>query len=168
MATKYNDIVTLRSMRPAYNIKNEGPDDWKTFIANDQFNDLLKKTISAVRNNDADSHKAIWVAGTYGSGKSHAGAVLKHLLCDDVADIKDYVDEEFGEDKYALLRNSIVQLREQKRLFPVNLYGQQAIAHEADLSLQVQKEVIRALKEAGIKLTVQTDFDNYIQPLVSR
>lgn len=150
-------------MRPAYNIKNEGPDDWKTFIANDQFNDLLKKTISAVRNNDADSHKAIWVAGTYGSGKSHAGAVLKHLLCDDVKDIVDYVNEEYGEEKYNLLRNSILKLRESKRLFPVSLYGQQAIAHEADLSLQVQKEVIRALKNAGIKLTVQTDFDNYIQ-----
>ena len=163
MATKYNDIVTLRSMRPAYNIKNEGPDDWKTFIANDQFNDLLKKTISAVRNNDADSHKAIWVAGTYGSGKSHAGAVLKHLLCDDVKDIADYVNEEYGEEKYNLLRNSILKLRESKRLFPVNLYGQQAIAHEADLSLQVQKEVMQALKNAGIKLTVQTDFDNYIQ-----
>lgn len=163
MATKYNDIVTLRSMRPAYNIKNEGPDDWKTFIANDQFNDLLKKTISAVRNNDADSHKAIWVAGTYGSGKSHAGAVLKHLLCDEVKDIVDYVNEEYGEEKYNLLRNSILKLRESKRLFPVNLYGQQAIAHEADLSLQVQKEVIQALKNAGIKLTVQTDFDNYIQ-----
>jgi len=163
MATKYNDIVTLRSMRPAYNIKNEGPDDWKTFIANDQFNDLLKKTISVVRNNDADSHKAIWVAGTYGSGKSHAGAVLKHLLCDDVKDIADYVNEEYGEEKYNLLRNSILKLRESKRLFPVNLYGQQAIAHEADLSLQVQKEVIQALKNAGIKLTVQTDFDNYIQ-----
>lgn len=163
MATKYNDIVTLRSMRPAYNIKNEGPDDWKTFIANEQFNDLLKKTISAVRNNDADSHKAIWVAGTYGSGKSHAGAVLKHLLCDDVKDIADYVNEEYGEEKYNLLRNSILKLRESKRLFPVNLYGQQAIAHEADLSLQVQKEVIQALKNAGIKLTVQTDFDNYIQ-----
>lgn len=93
MAKKYNDIVTLRSMRPAYNIKNEGPDDWKTFIANDQFNDLLRKTISAVRNNDADSHKAIWVAGTYGSGKSHAGAVLKHLLCDRLEDIIDYVNE---------------------------------------------------------------------------
>lgn len=150
-------------MRPAYNIKNEGPDDWKTFIANDQFNDLLKKTISAVRNNDADSHKAIWVAGTYGSGKSHAGAVLKHLLCDEVKDIVDYVNEEYGEEKYNLLRNSILKLRESKRLFPVNLYGQQAIAHEADLSLQVQKEVIRALKNAGVKLTVQTDFDNYIQ-----
>lgn len=168
MATRYNDIVTLRSMRPAYNIKNEGPDDWKTFIANDQFNDLLKKTINAVRNNDADSHKAIWVAGTYGSGKSHAGAVLKHLLCDKVEDIVDYVNEEYAEDKYSLLRNSILKLRESKRLFPVNLYGQQAIAHEADLSLQIQKEVIRALKEAGIKLTVRTDFDNYIQHIESR
>lgn len=167
MATKYNDIVTLRSMRPAYNIKNEGPDDWKTFIANDQFNDLLKKTISAVRNNDADSHKAVWVAGTYGSGKSHAGAVLKHLLCDKVEDIEDYVNEEYAEDKYALLRNSIFKLRENKRLFPINLYGQQSIAHEADLSLQVQKEVIRALKAAGIQLTVQTDFDNYIQHIES-
>lgn len=167
MATKYNDIVTLRSMRPAYNIKNEGPDDWKTFIANDQFNDLLKKTISAVRNNDADSHKAVWVAGTYGSGKSHAGAVLKHLLCDKVEDIEDYVNEEYAEDKYALLRNSIFKLRESKRLFPVNLYGQQSIAHEADLSLQVQKEVIRALKNAGILITVQTDFDNYIQHIGS-
>ncbi len=167
MATRYNDIVTLRSMRPAYNIKNEGPKDWETFIANDQFNDLLKKTISAVRNNDADSHKAIWVAGTYGSGKSHAGAVLKHLLCDKVEAITTYVNEEYGEEKYALLRNSIMQLREQKRLFPVNLYGQQSIAHEADLSLQVQKEVIRALKDAGIKLMVQTDFDNYIQHMES-
>ena len=74
-----------------------------------------------------------------------------------------YVNEEYGEEKYNLLRNSILKLRESKRLFPVNLYGQQAIAHEADLSLQVQKEVIRALKNAGIKLTVQTDFDNYIQ-----
>ena len=163
MATRYNDIVSLRSMRPAYNIQNERPDDWKTFIANDQFNDLLKKTISAVRNNDADTHKPIWVAGTYGSGKSHAGSVLKHLLCDEVDDIEEYVNEEYKDAKYEHLRNSIMQLREKKRLFPVNLYGQQTIAHEADLSLQVQKEVIRALKAAEITLTVRTDFDNYIQ-----
>lgn len=163
MATKYNDIVTLRSMRPAYNIKNEGPDDWKTFIANDQFNDLLSKAISAVRNNDADAHKPIWVAGTYGSGKSHAGAVLKHLLCDEASSIEDYVNEEYKAEKYGKLRNAILQLRKDKRLFPVNLYGQQAIAHEVDLSLQIQKEVIRALKGAGITLTLRTDFDNYIQ-----
>lgn len=163
MATKYNDIVTLRSMKPAYNIKYEGPDDWKSFIANDQFNDLLRKTISAVRNNDADNHKPIWIAGTYGSGKSHAGAVLKHLLCDSIDKITEYVDEEYHDSKYDLLRNSLMNLRHDTRLFPINLYGQQDIAHEADLSLQLQKEVKNALKKEGISITVQTDFDNYIQ-----
>lgn len=163
MATKYNDIVTLRSMKPAYNIKYEGPDDWKSFIANDQFNDLLRKTISAVRNNDADNHKPIWIAGTYGSGKSHAGAVLKHLLCDSIDKITEYVDEEYHDSKYDLLRNSLMNLRHDTRLFPVNLYGQQDIAHETDLSLQLQKEVKNALKKEGISITVQTDFDNYIQ-----
>jgi len=150
-------------MKPAYNIKYEGPDDWKSFIANDQFNDLLRKTISAVRNNDADNHKPIWIAGTYGSGKSHAGAVLKHLLCDSIDKITEYVDEEYHDSKYDLLRNSLMNLRHDTRLFPVNLYGQQDIAHEADLSLQLQKEVKNALKKEGISITVQTDFDNYIQ-----
>lgn len=167
MASRYNDIVTLRSMKPAYNIRYEGPDDWKTFIANDQFNDLLRKTISAVRNNDADNHKAIWIAGTYGSGKSHAGAVLKHLLCDSVEDIKEYVEEEYHDSKYDVLRNSLLTLRQGVRLFPVNLYGQQDIAHEADLSLQIQKEVKNALKKEGISITVKTDFDNYIQHIDS-
>ena len=91
---KYSDIVTLRSMRPAYNIQEEGLGEWKTFIANDQFNDILFRMIKAVRNNDADNHKSIWIAGTYGTGKSHAGAVLKHLFCDTVEDISEYVEEE--------------------------------------------------------------------------
>lgn len=87
----YSQIITLRHMRPAYSIREERSGEWKTFIANDQFNDVLMKAIRAVRCNDADTHKSLWISGTYGTGKSHAGAVIKHLLCDPVEDIKDYV-----------------------------------------------------------------------------
>lgn len=160
---KYSEIVTLRSMRPAYNIQEEAQDEWKTFIANDQFNDILGRMVKAVRNNDADHHKSVWIAGTYGTGKSHAGAVLKHLFCDPLEEIEDYVREEYKRDKYAVLRNSVLKVREQKRLFPVNLYGQQSIAHEEDLSLQLQKQIKSSLKEAGIDITVQTDFDTLVQ-----
>jgi hypothetical protein len=160
---KYSDIVTLRSMRLAYNIQEEGLGEWKTFIANDQFNDILNRMVKAVRNNDASYHKSIWIAGTYGTGKSHAGAVLKHLFCDPIDDIREYVEEEYKKDKYALLRNAVLGVREQKRLFPVNLYGQQSIAHEEDLSLQLQKEIKNALDKACIKIVVQTDFDTLVQ-----
>ena len=74
---RYNDIVTLRSMRPAYNIQEESKDEWKTFIANDLFNGVLEDMIKAVANNDADNHKSMWIAGTYGTGKSHAGAYAR-------------------------------------------------------------------------------------------
>ena len=69
MATRYSDIITLGTSRTVYNIREEGPKDWESFIANDQFNALLDKTVKAVMNNDPDNHKSIWMAGTYGSGK---------------------------------------------------------------------------------------------------
>ncbi len=160
---RYSDIVQLRSMRPAYNIQEEGIGEWKTFIANDQFNDILNRMIKAVRNNDADHHKSIWIAGTYGTGKSHAGAVLKHLFCDSIEEIQEYIEDEYKKDKYALIRSSILSVRQHKRLFPVNLYGQQSIAHEEDLSLQLQKEIRNALNKADINITVKTDFDVMVQ-----
>ena len=160
---RYSDIVQLRSMRPAYNIQEEGIGEWKTFIANDQFNDILNRMIKAVRNNDADHHKSIWIAGTYGTGKSHAGAVLKHLFCDPIEEIQEYIEDEYKKDKYALIRSSILSVRQHKRLFPVNLYGQQSIAHEEDLSLQLQKEIRNALNKADINITVKTDFDVMVQ-----
>lgn len=160
---RYSDIIKIRSMRPAYNIKEERRDDWKSFIANDQFNELLNKMIKAVINNDADNHKSVWISGTYGSGKSHAGAVLKHLFCDPIDDIREYIDEEYKDDKYATLRTSLYKVRAKKRLFPVELYGQQNIAHQEDLSLQLQKEISLALHKAGIDLAVKTDFDTLIE-----
>lgn len=163
MATKYSDIITIREGKPAYNIADEEGQQWKDFIANKQFNEILKKVIKSVRNTDVDAHRSFWIQGTYGTGKSHASAVIKHLLCDDVEAIKDFVDTEYGESQYQLLRNDIYALREKKRLFPITLYGQNLISHKEDLSLQLQRSISDALQKAGISITVKTDFDNYVE-----
>lgn len=162
MATKYSDIIELSKTRTVYSIREESPADWKTFIANDQFNTVLDTVVKAVLNNDAEKHKSIWIAGTYGTGKSHAAAVIKHLLCDPIDDIKDYIDVEYKDSKFDILRTNLTVLRQQKRLFPVNLYGQQSITHEEDLSLQIQREIKESLKKAGVDVTVRTDFDSYV------
>lgn len=162
MATKYSDIIALRGQKAAYNIQTEEDGAWRVFIANEQFNDILRKVINSVYNNDTNVHKSFWIEGTYGTGKSHAAAVIKHLLCDSVDDISEYVNEEYADPKYAVLKNSIFDLRSRKRLFPVTMYGQNKIAHKDDLSLQMQGEIKKALLKAGIDIDVKTDYDNYV------
>ena len=162
MATKYSDIIALRGQKAAYNIQTEEDGAWRVFIANEQFNDILRKIINAVYNNDTNVHKSFWIEGTYGTGKSHAAAVIKHLLCDPVSEISEYVNEEYADPKYAVLKNSIFDLRTKKRLFPVTMYGQNKIAHKDDLSLQMQGEIKKALLKANLDIDVKTDYDNYV------
>lgn len=163
MATRYSDVVTLRESLPAYNIENEPFGAWKSFIANKQFNEILHKVVQSVRNNDPDNHRSFWIDGTYGSGKSHAGAVIQHLLSDTIEEVSDYVNQEFSGPDKALLRQDILSLRDSKRLLPVHMYGQQKISQESDLSLQLQCQVKEALKREKIVIEdVKTDFDNYM------
>lgn len=162
MANRYSDIIALRGQKAAYNIQTEEDGAWRVFIANEQFNDILRKVISAVYNNDTNVHKSFWIEGTYGTGKSHAAAVIKHLLCDPVSEISEYVNEEYKDPKYAVLRNSIFDLRTKKRLFPVTMYGQNKISNKDDLGLQMQGEIKKALLKAGLDLDVTTDYDIFV------
>lgn len=164
MADRYSDIVDLRSGRSTYYIEDEKDGEWSVFIVNEQFNDILWKVIRSTQNNDYDMHKSFWIEGTYGSGKSHAGAVIKHLLCDNVNEIEDWVNNEYKRPQFNTLRSSIFNLRKKKRLLPVTMYGNTNISHPDDLSLQLQRKIQTALISAGLTdLNVKTDFDSYVE-----
>ena len=162
MAKRYSDAIRIRETKSAYNIQTEESNEWKNFIPNEQFNEILQKVIGSVSNKVVDEHRSFWLEGTYGTGKSHAAAVIKHLLCDPIQEIEDYISVEYGADKYSIIREALYALRENTRLFPVTMYGPCSISNRDDLSLQIQLHVTQALHEAGLDVTVQTDFDNYI------
>ena len=162
MATTYNDIIKRRSGRAAYSIEEEKEGQWTSFIPNEQFNSVLRTVVKSVRGNDIDSHKSFWINGTYGTGKSHAVAVITHLLCDPVEAITDWVNMEYREEKFKLIREQIYSLRKNKRLFPVKLEGLHDMAHASDLPLVLQSAVIKALKDKDIDLVVDTDYDQLI------
>ena len=104
MATTYNDIIRKRAGRAAYSIEEEKDGQWTSFIPNEQFNQVLRTVLRSVRGNDIDAHKSFWINGTYGTGKSHAVAVITHLLSDTVDKIKDWVVYEYSGDKFKLIR----------------------------------------------------------------
>lgn len=159
---KYSDIIKLRGGKAAYNIKEEKATEWTSFIPNEQFNNVLRTVLRSVRNNDIDVHKSFWINGTYGTGKSHAAAVVGHLLGDDVNDIREWVDYEYADPKFKGIRNDIYTLRAEKRLLVVKLYGLAAMTHPLDLALVVQQGVEATLRDCGIDLCVPTDFECYI------
>lgn len=162
MATKYDDIIKIRGGKAAYDISEEKQGEWVSFIPNEQFNNVLRTVIKSVRNNDIDNHKSFWINGTYGTGKSHAVAVISHLLGDRVEDIRDWVDYEYKDSKLERIRESIYSLRKTKRLLTVNVYGLRSMTHPGDLALVLQKVVTDTLRKHKIEIAVSTDYENYI------
>lgn len=162
MATKYDDIIKIRGGKAAYDISEEKQGEWVSFIPNEQFNNVLRTVIKSVRNNDIDNHKSFWINGTYGTGKSHAVAVISHLLGDWVEDICDWVDYEYKDSKFERIRESIYSLRKTKRLLTVNVYGLRSMTHPGDLALVLQKAVTDTLRKHKIEIAVSTDYENYI------
>ncbi len=165
MATKYDDIIKLRGGKAAYDIAEEKQGEWISFIPNEQFNSVLRTVIKSVRGNDIDNHKSFWINGTYGTGKSHAVAVISHLLGDDVEDIRKWVDYEYKDSKFDSIRQAIYSLRENKRLLTVNVYGLGAMTHPGDLALVLQKAVTNTLRKHKIEMAVATDYENYIEQI---
>lgn len=162
MARKYSDAIRIRETKSAYNIQKEEGSEWTNFIPNEQFNGILQKVIGSVSNKVVDEHRSFWLEGTYGTGKSHAAAVIKHLLCDPIEEIDTYIKDEYGADKYSIIRESLYALRKQTRLFPVAMNSTCSISTGEDLPLQIQLHVCQALADAKIDISVKTDFDNYI------
>ena len=150
MARKYSDAIRIRETKSAYNIQKEEGSEWTNFIPNEQFNGILQKVIGSVSNKVVDEHRSFWLEGTYGTGKSHAAAVIKHLLCDPIEEIDTYIKDEYGADKYSIIRESLYALRKQTRLFPVAMNSTCSISTGEDLPLQIQLHVCQALADANI------------------
>lgn len=102
----------------------------------------------------------MWVRGTFGTGKSHASSVVKHLLCDDISSINDYLND-FTD---VPLREKIRAIRGEKRYFPVVLKGVEGAYDIPRFALSLQKETKKALAAAGhADLVVKSDFETAIE-----
>jgi organic radical activating enzyme len=158
---KYSDFISLQDyFHPVFNLQNEASGYWEKFIPTSQFNILLEKTLDAVSSNLPANRKSIWVQGTFGTGKSHAGAVIKHLLCDDVSDLSEYIDCRIDNSN---LKNRLIALRKDKRFFSVVLSGVEGAYNPHTFALTLQRTIKETLRNAGHKISVNSDFENAIE-----
>ena len=154
MATRYADFIKMQDFLPVYDMTAEKPNYWKTFIPTRQFCDLLSRSITAITSAEVGKRRSMWVRGTFGTGKSHASSVVRHLLCDPYEEIEDYLDN-LPDDA---LREQVKSIRKSKRYFPVVLKGVEGAYNISRFRLSLQRETKKALAKAGHDLVVSSDF----------
>ena len=160
MATKYSEYIKMQDFLPVYDMTDETPDMWCTFIPTKQFCDLLQRSITAITSSEISKRRSMWVRGTFGTGKSHASSVVRHLLCDPADEIDNYIQSIPNDATREQLRG----IRKQKKYFPVVLKGVEGAYNIPRFSLSIQRETKKALIAAGYpNLVVHSDFDEAIK-----
>lgn len=160
MATKYSDYIKMQDFLPVYDMTDETPDMWCKFIPTKQFCDLLQRSITAITSTEISKRRSMWVRGTFGTGKSHASSVIRHLLCDDATEIDSYIQNIPND----AIRAQLSAIRKQKRYFPVVLKGVEGAYNIPRFSLSIQRETKKALAAAGhTSLVVRSDFDKALR-----
>lgn len=155
MAQRYSDFVQIqKEFLPVFDILNDDSAQWQSFIPTQQFNDLLSRSITAITSSEASKRKSIWVRGTFGTGKSHASSVVKHLFCDDLGTINPYIE---NIDNVAL-KSQIHSIRKNKRYFSVTLKGVEKAYDIPRFTLSLQRETKKALAKVAPDFVVPSDY----------
>jgi len=162
---KYSEIIGLQEyFHPVFNIENETVNYWKQFIPNDQFYEVLRKTLSAIDTSEPSLRKSIWIQGTFGTGKSHAASVFKHMLFDDYAEVENYIDENIDDSS---LKSKLKNYRGKNKLMPIVLKGLGSISNSRTFALQIEKAVRTSPGFRDLGIVTTSDFDRLIEKVNS-
>jgi hypothetical protein len=94
MSEKYSTYIQLS---PNYesvvdlDAEERNPNLWQEYIVHDDMKKTLEAICRSIEWEGIDKRRSFWIHGAYGTGKSYAAIVLKHLFEDKVANIEDFL-----------------------------------------------------------------------------
>lgn len=156
---RYEDFIKIDSkFYPVFNkeVDENNPELWKSFIPHKGFLELLEKVIKAISRENPKEVKSIWLFGTYGTGKTHAVFVLKHLLEDKEEVIEDYLSR-FHQFLYPY-KDRIKNLRKQGVLVVYKSsagYINSAIKLNLEIQHGIYESYSKRLKNMGLSYTIK-------------
>ena len=80
---KYSTYIELSPhYESVVDIKSElrHPDMWQEYIVHEDMKAAIEAICDSLKYEDEDKRRSFWIHGAYGTGKSYAAIVLKHLF----------------------------------------------------------------------------------------
>ncbi|HOV80676.1 MAG TPA: hypothetical protein PK728_11345 [Bacillota bacterium] len=122
--------------------------NWKSFIPHNAMYDILQKLIKALERSSTGDNRSLWLTGAYGTGKTFASFVLKHLLEDDISEIEDYFK------KHQIITPLWLRfkaLRERNRYLVIYRSSSAHITSSRRLLVEIQEAVKEQLRAQNLK-----------------
>lgn len=94
---KYNTYIELSPhYESVVDIDSESrhPDMWQEYIVHEDMKKAVEVICDSLKYEDEDKRRSFWIHGAYGTGKSYAAIVLKHLFEDDVPSIRRFLSNQ--------------------------------------------------------------------------
>lgn len=97
MAKKYSTFIELS---PHYesvvdiDSESRNPNMWQEYIVHEDMKGAMEAICDSLKYEDEDKRRSFWIHGAYGTGKSYAAIVLKHLFEDDSSNIRKFLSNQ--------------------------------------------------------------------------
>lgn len=146
---RYSDFLAIsEDFIPVFSedVDRNHQGNWKFFIPHAQMRNLLETLIIALERGDAGKTRSLWLTGAYGTGKTFASFVIKHLLEDDLEAIGDYFQ------KHQILTPlwpRFKALRQNNRYLVVYRSASGHITSSRSLMIEVQQAIKDQLRAQG-------------------
>ncbi len=116
---------------------------WQAFIPHQDMYNLLSRLLDSLERKAKDQTKSLWIHGAYGTGKTFAAFVVKHLLQDPLPEVEAYLT------KYNLTRSLWPRFRALREMGPYLVIWRSSTAG-LDSQLKFMSALQQAIKEVRL------------------
>lgn len=87
LSPHYESVVDAES-------EKRNPDLWHEYIIHEDMKDAVEKICDSLKYENPDQRRSFWIHGAYGTGKSYAAIVIKHLFEDNEKSIQKFMSNQ--------------------------------------------------------------------------
>lgn len=122
------------------------PDKWQSFYPHNSFKIILRDVVETLEKSNETKDKSVWMSGAYGTGKTFASFVIKHILEDDIDSISPYFIQNGMESLLARVKG----IRAKGKTLVVQRSSAAGINSQDKLFNAIVDSVRKSLADAGL------------------
>lgn len=123
--------------------EERNPNLWQDYIVHDDMQRAVEKICDSIKYEIPDARRSFWIHGSYGTGKSYAAIVIKHLFEEPLINLEKFLSWP----KLIDYRNKFKAIREKGEFLVVWKSGVTGVRSGIQLMMEMEMSIRRKLEE---------------------